>query len=372
VKNSFDVIVSGVLCLDMLPLMEHLPLASLASPGKLSEVGPLVISTGGAVSNTGLALHRLGINVGLMASVGDDLIGRATVDFLNSRDPVLTKLVTVEKDRSSSYTLVLSPERVDRLFLHCTGVNSTFTAQSVDYESLSQAKIFHLGYPPTLPRLYEHNGAELVELMRRAKETGVITSMDMTLPDANGASGRANWGIILEKVLPYTDIFIPSLEEAMYMLRRSDYERWDGQPHQHISKQYVARVTSQLIEMGVAVAGVKLGPLGIFIQTADQQRLQPLTQIGIDLDRWSNASVYHPAYEVEVAGTVGAGDAAYAGFLASMIRGGTPDDAARWACAVGASNVEQADSTSGVQSWDDTLQRLNSGWQQKALQLDGS
>lgn len=115
--------------------------------------------------------------------------------------------------------------------------------------------------------------------------------------------------------------------------------------------------------MGVAVAGVKLGALGLFVQTADEGRLGALASMGIDPQRWANAIVYQPAFAVNVAGTTGAGDAAYAGFLASMIRGGSPQDAARWACAVGACNVEAADATSGVHDWHNTEQRINSGWQ---------
>lgn len=360
-------IVSGVLCLDLLPEMNHVPLNALASPGRLFEVGSLGISTGGAVSNTGVALHRLGVNVRLMALVGDDLIGQATLDFLNHCDSTLTELISVEKGRQSAYTLVLSPERVDRLFLHYPGINSTFTAESIRYALLAEAKIFHLGYPPTLPRLYENDGIELVTLMRRAKDTGVITSMDMTLPDATGASGRANWRSILARTLPYTDIFIPSLEEAVFMLRRSDFDRWhDDYLHQHISRRYVRDLTNELIALGTGIAGVKLGAYGIYVHTADQERL---ARIGVDVNRWANAEVYQPVYEVEVAGTTGAGDAAYAGFLTAMIRGGSPADAARWACAAGACNVEAVDATSGVQSWDDTLRRINSGWKQSALRL---
>ncbi|MFN8563131.1 MAG: hypothetical protein U0703_16320 [Anaerolineae bacterium] len=37
--------------------------------------------TGGSVSNTGLALNRFGVNVRLMASVGDDQIARLIIAF---------------------------------------------------------------------------------------------------------------------------------------------------------------------------------------------------------------------------------------------------------------------------------------------------
>ena len=42
------------------------------------------------------------------------------------------------------------------------------------------------------------------------------------------ASGHANWHAILKRTLPYVDIFIPSIEEILFMLRRDDYDKWRG------------------------------------------------------------------------------------------------------------------------------------------------
>ncbi|HLL78697.1 MAG TPA: hypothetical protein VKT25_04315 [Ktedonobacteraceae bacterium] len=46
-------------------------------PGQTIEAGPTVFSTGGSVSNTGLALHKLGVATRLMAKIGTDLFGCA-------------------------------------------------------------------------------------------------------------------------------------------------------------------------------------------------------------------------------------------------------------------------------------------------------
>ena len=63
-----------------------------------------------------------------------------------------------------------------------------------------------------------------------------------------------------------------------------------------------------------------------------------------------------------VAGTTGAGDAAIAGFLASLAKGLPPEDALTMAVAVGACCVEEPDATSGVRSWDATAERVKGGW----------
>lgn len=362
--KTVEVIVAGHLCLDLLPQMNHIRLSDLAIPGHLFETGPMNFSTGGAVSNTGLALHRLGVNVSLMSTVGDDLIGQMIVAFLEGRDQGLARNVVKRPGIPSSYTVVLSPEKADRIFLHCTGTNAVFTSADIDYERVGQSKIFHLGYPPLLPTLIENNGAELARLFQQAKASGAITSLDMTLPDASTPSGSANWRAILEKTLPYVDIFIPSIEEALFMLRRADYDRWHGEVLLNLSMKYLDSLANEILQMGsTAVTGFKLGQLGIFLRTGGEERFQKFGSLPIKPIEWVNQHIWHPAFVVNVIGTTGAGDSAYAGFLSAILKGFSAQDSARWACAVGACNVEAADATSGVQDWDTTQKRIKGVWQ---------
>jgi sugar/nucleoside kinase (ribokinase family) len=370
VKRPVDVVVCGHLCLDLFPQMEHVSLNALASPGRLYEVGTASISTGGAVSNTGLALHRLGAIVRLMASVGDDVFGRGILDLIEQHDPSLTRFITVQKEQPSSYTIVLAPEKVDRIFLYGAGANTSFSSYTMNYGVLDQAKILHLGYPTTLPRLYENDGEDLVRLMRLAKVRGVITSLDTTLPDPQSGSGRVNWQSILRRTLPHTDIFIPSIEEIVFMLRRHDYDRWGGIVLPHITRSYLIELANEILDMGAAVAGFKLGGLGVFIKTAILGRIEVLTSIGANHKQWADITEYHPAFDVDVVGTTGAGDAAYAGFLLAMIRGLSPFESLRWACAVGACCVEAIDATSGIKSWHEISARLESGWKAVEKRID--
>jgi sugar/nucleoside kinase (ribokinase family) len=366
-----DIIVAGHLCIDLLPDIENVPLSELATPGRLFEAGVMTISTGGAVSNTGLALHRLGVNVGLMSNVGDDAMGRLTLAFLESRDPALTRYLRLTQ-RHGSYTIVLSPKRVDRIFLSSVGSNAYFSSADVDYRLVAQAKMFHLGYPPLLPRLIENDGEDLATLFRQARDSGAITSLDLTLPDPTGASSRADWRAALARTLPYVDIFIPSIEEIVFMLRRADYDRWQGAPLEHVSAPYLDDLAEELLAMSAAaVVGFKLGELGMYLRTSRAGHFARLSGLPIDAATWAERTVWHPSFEVEVAGTTGAGDAAYAGFLSAVLKGLTLDDAIRWACAVGACNVEASDSTSGILTWDATQRRLDDGWRTRPLRLSG-
>lgn len=368
-ETPIDVIVSGHLCLDLLPDMANVKPEALTMPGHLSESGPISISTGGAVSNTGLALNKLGVNVRLMAGVGNDLLGRVIIEFLQSRDASLSELISIVPNQPSSYTVVLSPLNADRTFIHCTGTNDTFGAESINYALLSQAKIFHLGYPPLLPRLMRDDGDETELIYKKAKATGVITSLDMTLPDTNGVSGRVNWRSLLERTLPYVDIFLPSIEEILFMLRRDDYDRWKGTVLTHITRHYLSDLADELLAMGALITGFKLGEMGMYLHTGKAADFIRLAQLKLDVQSWANARIYLPTFSVKVAGTTGAGDSAYAGFFSSILRGMNAEETLRFANAVGACNVEAIDSTSGIRTWDDTRDRIRSGWTLHSVRL---
>lgn len=366
-----DVIAAGHMCLDIFPETTMLPLEALATPGRLFETGPLTISTGGSVSNTGLALHQLGVHVRLMSSVGDDFIGQAVIDVVERYGAGLSEFVTRHADQPSSYTIVLAPQKVDRIFLHFTGTNATLGADDFDYAVLERARMFHLGYPALLPRLIDNGGNELETIFRRASAAGAVTSMDMALPDPNAFSGQVDWRAIFQRVLPYVDIFIPSIEEILFCLRRAEYDAWRGALREHLNGDLLRALADELLAMGSPIVGFKLGELGMYLRTAaalPDGRFQRLT---IDRPAWSGVELWQPAFQVEVAGTTGAGDSAFAGFLAGLLHALDPEEALRMACAVGACNVEAPDATSGIRSWQATRERIAAGWPLRPERIPG-
>jgi len=368
----YDVIVTGHLCLDLIPDVSGLSANNLVSPGKLFEIGGIRISTGGAVSNTGLALHRLGAKVHLMALVGDDMLGQTIIQYIGQRDPDLTIGLSVKHDTPSSYTIVLSPERMDRTFLHCTGTNASFNSQDIDYTLLEQAKIFHLGYPPLLPELYAEGGDDLVRIFAHAVEKGITTSLDMSLPDIHSASGQVNWRNILTKTLPFVDIFVPSIEEVLFALHPETIESFRHW-FDFIDRRYLEQLADEIFALGVSsIVGFKLGDYGVYLQNRTQSHR--VAQIA---SRLGNTHIlkphqtYHQAFDVMVAGTTGAGDSSYGALLVALCKNHALDTCAEWMCAVGGCNVEMPDATSGVQTWDDTAQRLSRGWNTNRKRLSG-
>jgi sugar/nucleoside kinase (ribokinase family) len=377
VSRTIDAVVAGHICLDVIPDLSGTSQDGFEQrfrPGHLVEVGPAAIATGGAVSNTGLALHKLGIPTRLMGKVGDDLLGQAVRQVVATHGGDLVDGMVIDRTASTSYTIIINPPGVDRAFLHFPGANDTFGAADVRYDVVAEARLFHFGYPPLMQRMFEDGGAQLVEIFRRVKALGVTTSLDMTLPDSSSAAGRADWAAILRTVMPAVDIFLPSIEEILYMLRRETYEALSqeaGGLSEQVIPALLSDLSGELLAMGGRIVGFKLGERGMYVRTAGRAAIEVLGAARpSDPTAWADRELWAPCFQVEVVGTTGAGDATIAGFLAGLLRDLSPEEALTAAVAVGACNVEAPDAVSGVRPWEEIWQRVRSGWERRALYID--
>ncbi len=349
-------VVAGHICLDIIPAIDH---RIQLEPGRLYEVGAPTIATGGAVSNTGVALHILGIDTVLMGKIGNDSFGRSILDVLRGYAPALAEGMVVVDGAVSSYSVVVNIPGVDRIFLHCPGANNSFGSADLDLARLRGAGVFHFGYPAFMAATYANGGAELVRMYRLAKEAGVTTSLDLGMPDPGGPGGKADWGAILRAVLPTVDVFLPSADELLYALDRGRFGQGDN-----LGAGDLSRLGARLLELGTAVAAIKLGSRGLYLRTAAAARLKAMGPAApADVAAWADRELWFPVFQLDrVVGTTGAGDSAIAGFLAALLRGLDVEAAGRFANAVGACNCEAADALSGLRSWDATAQRIAAGW----------
>jgi sugar/nucleoside kinase (ribokinase family) len=363
-----NVIVAGHICLDIILGFDHLPggqFLNLLQPGKMITAGPATLSTGGAVSNTGLALVKLGIPTRLIGKIGRDPFGEAVCRIISSYDPELITGMVVDPDSSTSYTICLSPPGMDRMFLHWSGANETFSPSDIDYQVLGQAALFHFGYPPVMRPFYQDGGAGLVEMLRRAKETGVTTSIDLTFPDPLSDSARLDWGAIFAAALPYVDIFAPSVGELLFMLHRPTFDRLStgGDLLCQVSPALLHDLSDEILTLGAKIVMLKLGDCGAYLRTADKAALAEMGRAAPgDLASWEQRELLAPCFHVNVVGTTGSGDATIAGFLSALLRSLPAEEALTVAVAVGACNVEAADALSGLPTWPSLMARLEAGW----------
>lgn len=355
---SYEIVVAGYLGVDLTPAFSpgagEVPLGQLLRPGKLVEVGPLEISAGGVVANTGLALSRWGVSVALSALVGEDPLGDLLTQLLADRgaDLYLQRTATT----GTAYGLVLAPSGSDRVFLECPGCNAIYCAADLPDDLLARSRLLHFGYPPLMAALLTDGGAELATLLERAQALGVLTSLDMTLPDPDGPAGQVDWPALLARVLPRVDVFVPSFEELLYMLAPEQWAQGvaaagSGEVIDALPESLPAELADQALELGAGMVLVKAGHRGAVLHTGPRLVLPP----SADPALWANCRLNWPACPLEtwrVHNACGAGDVAVAAFLTALLQGATPQLAGRLAMIAGRDNLYGPDSISGLRDWE--------------------
>lgn len=373
-----DSVVCGHICLDIIPGIEG-GAAFMAGlhPGNLLKVGSPAFSTGGAVANTGLALHRLGIKTSLCAKIGADSFGKIILECINAVSPELSGGMKPVPGETSSYTVVISPPGVDRIFLHCTGANDSFSSADLDLSACAGAKLLHFGYPPLMRGMYADGGKDLARLLGLARERGLATSLDLARPGPASHATKADWRGIFAQALPHVDLFLPSIDEMLMLTGDPAFAAFEkatlaGKPLGGLGLNDLRRVADYALGSGCAAVGLKLGCAGFYLRCTENHDRLAAGGLGrlIDVRRWAGAEVCLPCFQVKVAGTTGSGDSTIAGFLAGVLKGLLPREATLAALGAGACSVEQLDANSGIPCWKKLQARISGGWKMHAPVLD--
>lgn len=366
-------VVAGHFCLDILPSMDNVPAGEffqLFRPGQLIETGQMQLATGGTASNTGISLTKLGIPTRIVAKVGVDVFGEIAHGTVTNIVPEENCQLIWSNEGYTSYTIIINPPGIDRIFLHHPGVNDTFVAADINERHLADTALVHYGYPQLMKRMYQNNGEELLAFFQKAKSLGLTTSMDTTMPDPSSEMGMVDWNTILKRVLPFVGIYTPSFEEAFFMLEPEEYQRvkqaltMNDETHEKTA----LRIVNKLLAYGANFVLLKMGEQGAMLAVNPDLTAKSVGKMWFDgLAGWAGKILWTPAFQVKVVGTTGAGDATVAGFIAALLQEMEPEQALTMAAAVGACNVEAFDSTSGVRSWSSTIERIMNGWEKWKL-----
>lgn len=360
--NAIDVVVAGYLGVDITPgfsrTREPEAFQELFRPGKLIETEGLDFSLGGVVANTGLAMRKFGQRVALMGCVGCDALGDLVVARLEREGGAGG--IRRNPRASTAYGIVIAPPGLDRVFFEDPGCNRVFSADDIDDDVVARGRLFHFGYPPLMESLWAHGGGGLRLLLERVRRRGVAVSLDMSLPDPASPAGKADWRVILDDTLPLVDIFVPSIEELLFMLEPELYKRYlgaavDTDIIEAIPRECYKRLADRVLSSGVKVVLIKAGHRGAYLQAGSRgvagggTALQLPAHTGCDGGVWIPPE---PVDRVRFRNACGAGDCAVAGFLTALLKGETLVDAAQFAMMAGRDNLYGPDAVSGLSNWD--------------------
>lgn len=366
------IMVAGHISLDITPEFRNSPtqkFSKVLQQGKLTNVGTAQMTLGGAVSNTGLALHKLGADVVLTAKIGTDMFGDIISKKLESHGCPMHLIR--DENGETSYTIVIAPKGSDRAFLHDSGSNHTFCTEDLNWEEIKKVDYFHFGYPTLMRRFYENEGEELLNLYRTLKEFGITTSLDLTAVDPESEAGKCNWEKILRKVLPYVDFFVPSIEELGYMIDQERYQKWqdmaEGEDIVSILslKNDVRPLAEKVLSFGCRAILLKCGAAGMYLKTSGKEKI---LQADPDLEGWEDIEIFEDSFVPDriLSGT-GAGDTSIGAFLYAAMQGCTPKESVEYAAATGACCVSTYDTISGLKSFPELREKIQKGWEKQKI-----
>jgi len=267
------------------------PVDHLAPTGTSQRLEDVALGPGGNTVNTGIALARLGVNVRIAAAVGEDRFGQFLRERVRAEGLDDSGLLTLPNSKTST-SIVLVQSTGERRFLHFRGASAHFSEEHLAWEMVKGVRFFHYASAFALPAF---DGAPLERALKRARELGCQTSVNVCW-DVQG-----RWLSLLQPALAYTDYLFPNLEEGHELTGQTE-------PH---------AIAERLRDAGVKTVIVKLGAQGCYVESIE-------------------GAFTSPGFAVQPVDTTGAGDCFAAGFLATLCRGRSLMEAARFANAAGA------------------------------------
>lgn len=368
--KKYDAIIAGYLCMDMIPEFPGHELSTGIScflkPGKLIEIEGLEFNLGGVVANTGLAMKKFGKKVYLNGLIGNDFIGEIAKNMLDKYG--LAEGIKITELAGTAFGIVLAPPDVDRIFLESPGCSKIFDIDFIDFKAVSESRLFHFGYPPLLREFYLNEGKQLQDMFAKVQQMGVNTSLDFSLPDLQSDSGRQDWLQIMKGVLPLTDIFVPSLEEVLQIMKPDEYARiissaGNSEIIDLIPISIIRDIGRTIIDLGAKVLLIKAGHRGIYLLTGDVSPLNQKEGFNLSGANWNHRELWCDAYPVDaekVINATGAGDTAAAAFLSAILDGLMPETALKLAAIAGRNNLYCRDIYLEISEWQEMELELTS------------
>lgn len=247
-------------------------------PGQgIALLDEIRLTVAGTAAATAVDLARLGADVATVGVVGADALGtflRGTM----AAEGVDVAALAVRDDRPTSATMLPIRRDGSRPALHVIGSNAAISPADLEAIDLDGVGVLHLGGSCLLPGI---DGAPSAALLRRARNSGVVTTMDF-IPSGSAADRDA-----VLPCLPFVDCLLPSEEDALAFAGTTDREA-------AIEFYLAAGVSTLLITMGGA---------------------------GVSISDAGRRDVRLAAWEVDVVDTTGCGDAFSAGFITGLLAG---------------------------------------------------
>ena len=264
-----------------------------------AEPGKYTLGFGGDTSNFCIAAARQGASVGYITSVGDDPFG-AALQAIWEKEGIDCSQVEVDRRASTGgYFVHHGPGGHQFSYARAGSAATKLAPGDIDPREVANAQFVHSS--GITQAISESARAATRALFNEARDSGVSTAFDANVRTRLWTLSEAREA--LAEILPLTDYFFPSFEDARDLSGSDDHEMIMKWAH----------------SQGAQVVLLKLG--------AD----------GVKISQGSGADVIQMAsFVVETVDATGAGDCFAGALIARLVAGDALLDAARYANAAAA------------------------------------
>jgi ribokinase len=263
---KFDVIGIGALNMDKLYMVDN-----IAQEDEESSILDCTEACGGSAANTVVGLARLGLRTGYVGKVARDHEGRLLLrDF--EKEGVNIKGIVVAKKGRSGVVMGFIDKKGERALYIDPGANSTITLDEINLQYANSTNFMHVT---------SFVGEQAFQVQKKLIAS---LSKDVKLSlDPGNLYAEKGWAA-LKPIIERCFVVFPN-EHELKLLTGQDYEKG----------------AQRLLNEGISIAAVKLGPKGCYVTDGKERHIIP-------------------RYPVKVIDTTGAGDAFCAGFLYGLIK----------------------------------------------------
>lgn len=317
------IVIAGCTCVDVIKQINEYPKATL-----LAAVKGVSKATGGVTCNTAIDLKELDkkLNVATLALIGDDDNGKLVLDNLK-KHKVDTALMKVDKNLLTGSTDVMNEDSGRRTFFHHQGANAKLTEKEFASLNKNNTQLVHVGYILLCDYLDSRDakyGTKMAKLLHSLQQKGIETSVDIVSENTNR----------FEKLVP------PALKYCTYAaMNETEAERITGIPFKNKNgKILIPNLKKMLIALkkcGVKKNAVIHCPeLGAMINAKNEITIVPSLQLP----------------KGYIKGSVGAGDAFYAGCIAGFLKHYSDEKTLRLASCAAAMSLAVPGATDNAKS----------------------
>lgn len=227
------------------------------------DIEDLHVSLGGSATNFAIGLSRAGLDVGLIARIGNDNYGQFAAEKLEKEGVKTDRLINISKPTGMAFIAVDSMG--ERSIYTSMGANAYFKLEKEDIDYIKSSRMLHI------TGMYR-------EVAEEASKHAQFLSF-------NPGAALSAFGI----------------EELMELIKRTDIIFLNKKEVSILTGEEYPEGAQKLVDLGVSLVIVTCGEHGAYLYTSDEV-------------------IHSPTHKKESLDTTGAGDAFASGFIAEFIK----------------------------------------------------